>query len=351
MSGIALTGLRRAAHLIGLIAGAHALLGMTCGPIAPVVDMGPNLYECGCVCGDNYGGYQDTFVFVCAYPDNVSNACSAGCPGGCVYSGNYDLNKANYCAENQEGQAVAGGQPNASEASLDPSSSLATINYWGQPATTFVRGDVKLTGGCDRGTCSISLDTVYLVPDDFSVVEGNGRETKVTDILVLNDRPLIGTQTDTFFTIPSAGLHLMVGGSTNGVSKAVALSPGQDLHGFYEPSSGRFGLYAHFAAGTNLDLTFDLQGQATSRPPVADAGAPQTVRGDPSRATVILDGTRSYDADGDLTEIAWFEGTTYLGSGERLEVVLGAGAHTLTAVALDATGKWSTAETTVTVVR
>lgn len=63
---------------------------------------------------------------------------------------------------------------------------------------------------------------------------------------------------------------------------------------------------------------------------------------------MLLDGTGSSDLDNDLTEIAWYEGTTYLGS-IAPTVNFSTGVHHVTAYAIDATQKWTSAKMKVIV--
>lgn len=329
-------------------------------PIIALPPVGENLYSCLCVCG-NAGTIQDVVVYVCADDlTEAGNACHSACvaqscdlaqtpPGPDVidYEG---------CSTGSEEQAykAAGGIPNSSEASLDyPNVSHATLTYFGHgPTTIEVGGDVKFTGGCESGTCPISFNLMYFTPDDFTITDTNNTQIQVTDVYILNDGEMAGSQTDTLFTIPSTQVRLLVNGYMNTVKQSLVFSPAQDVSGYYVPSTGEFSLSAHFFSGTDLDLELDLEGAATSRPPVAHAGSPQqaTANAVTGTARVTLNGSGSSDLDGDLVEIAWFEGSTYLGSGTTLGVYFGVGAHTVTAVAIDATDKWNSADTTVTVV-
>ncbi|WP_224363644.1 PKD domain-containing protein [Hyalangium versicolor] len=65
-------------------------------------------------------------------------------------------------------------------------------------------------------------------------------------------------------------------------------------------------------------------------PPVANAGLDQTVPPTAAVVRVTLDGTGSLDADGDVLDYAWSEGSTVLGRGARASVDLPVGKHTLT---------------------
>src|SRR5437667_8709737 len=69
------------------------------------------------------------------------------------------------------------------------------------------------------------------------------------------------------------------------------------------------------------------------RPPVADAGPDQvTYAGLDGKATVILDGSKSRDPDGDTLSFAWawaIGATAYLSNGVTLTIELPVGVHTV----------------------
>gem|GEM_PF-2609465 len=96
----------------------------------------------------------------------------------------------------------------------------------------------------------------------------------------------------------------------------------------------------------------------TNAPPVADAGADQSVvQTGANGATVSLDGSASTDAsstnppdlDDDIASYEWKEGSTVLGSGETLNVLLAVGEHTITLTVTDSQGAADTDTVVVTV--
>jgi len=327
------------------------------GPI--LVNNGSDRWQCACLCGNASVSKQEV-VEVCADDDfEALEACNEGCLaiGTCIFTGTKAKLDENYCpATGGEPYSLSGGVPNSSEASFG-SGNFATVTYLGQPSMTVdVVGDVSFTGGCETGTCPIVFNRMYFATDDFSVTAPDNTTISVSDVFILNNGLIAGTQTNSDFTIPSSQVSLIVNGYANAAQYSLVFfpDPSQGVSGFYEPSSGKFNLSAHFFQGGGLlDLEFELEGEATSRPPVANAGPPQTVFADPvtETAEVTLDGSGSSDLDNDLEKIHWYEGTTYLGSGTDLEVEFGVGTHTVTAVAIDATDKYHTADTTVTVTR
>src|ERR1043166_270667 len=87
-----------------------------------------------------------------------------------------------------------------------------------------------------------------------------------------------------------------------------------------------FALFALLLAGSSVAALSD-------HPPVADASAtlPLAVSPNGTNATVILDGSRSSDPDGDLLQYAWYEAgaSTALASGVRATRLLPLGMHRL----------------------
>lgn len=74
-------------------------------------------------------------------------------------------------------------------------------------------------------------------------------------------------------------------------------------------------------------------------PPVADAGEDQTVEATSSSgAQVTLDGSGSYDPQGDPLVYSWAENSTEITTGESPEVTLGLGVHTIELTVTDPNG-------------
>ncbi len=319
----------------------------------PPYGSGGQVWNCGCACPD---AFQDFEAKVCG---NDAYQASGNCVGRCSQSGCFKAYVHGPTGESGcggiEGQGLwSGPGPKSSEVKLDPENSFADVTLWGEPATVRMGGEASFTGGCETGRCSIDFQHIYLAPGDFSLRGPEGTEIVVKDLTLLNSGVIAGTQVDGVFAIPSEQLSLLVNGNVNGASRSyqLTLDRGQEFSGFYVPSTGKFGITARFLdEGESIELALDIRGRATARPPVADAGRPQEVVADrgSGAARVTLDGSASIDFDDDLAEIQWFEGDRRLGSGARLDVELGVGRHTLTAMAIDATEKIDTADTDVTV--
>ena len=355
MKKIVFEGLRGIVKLAGLVGMAGLFVAGTCTP----PPAGPDLYTCTARCQDGTGpDYLKSSDGYCSDSANYQSDCTQLLTNGGTACNTYTyvLVQAGGCpGGTAQGYGLSGGVHNSSEASLDYDESFATLSYNGQPEMILhVSGDVKFTGGCERVSCGISFNHMRFTTDDFSVTV-SGTVYQVTDILILNDGVMAGSQAANSFSIPSAQVKMVVNADKDGVHHVLEYTPvsGQNLTGFYRPSTGEFRLSGHFysTSGTASDLQLDLHGTAWSRPPVANAGPDQTVVRNPltNLASLTLNGSGSSDLDSDLMEIRWYEGSTYLGSGTTKAVTLGLGTHTVTAMAIDATGKSSTDTVTVTV--
>ena len=87
-------------------------------------------------------------------------------------------------------------------------------------------------------------------------------------------------------------------------------------------------------------------------PPVADAGDDMTiVSNEDSKADVILDGSKSYDPDGEIVSWSWISETgRVLGEAPMIKVRLTQGTHSFSLSVIDNKGAKSTSKMTVRVV-
>ena len=89
--------------------------------------------------------------------------------------------------------------------------------------------------------------------------------------------------------------------------------------------------------------------RAINLPPVADAGDDITVEADDeSKAEVMLDGSRSYDPDGDIASWAWEdERQRVIGHRDRIRVKLAKGVHVFYLTVTDDKGSATKSSITV----
>jgi FG-GAP repeat len=249
------------------------------------------------------------------------------------------------------------GVPQSTDASLNSATSTATLTYFGQQITIPVSGSVEFTGGCS-GNCNVSFTAISLspagvtAPGQLSLPAEDGQPAMtLTNVTVMNIGTVAATQIDEQLSIPAQGALFNVSAVVNGVLQAATFTPQQSITGSYNPSTGQFTLAGDLLSGSSFGLSFSLVNATIARPPIANAGAAQTVTVPPtaSSGTADLNGSLSSDPDGNLSHIDWYEGSTYLGTGTQLYHVFSLGVHTVTAYVWDTTDKWSSATTTVTV--
>jgi hypothetical protein len=100
----------------------------------------------------------------------------------------------------------------------------------------------------------------------------------------------------------------------------------------------------------NTQTGGDTDGDCNA-PPVANAGADQTVECAGGSTSVFLDGSASFDPDGDTPlTYEWREGVTVLGTGVTLNTSLPFGSHTITLKVTDPSGAFNEDTVTVNVV-
>jgi hypothetical protein len=87
-----------------------------------------------------------------------------------------------------------------------------------------------------------------------------------------------------------------------------------------------------------------------NRPPVADAGLNQTNECAGGQTSVLLDGSKSFDPDGDALTYVWSEGAAALGTNAIQSALFTYGLHTVTLTVTDPNGLSSTASVIVAIV-
>jgi hypothetical protein len=105
------------------------------------------------------------------------------------------------------------------------------------------------------------------------------------------------------------------------------------------------------APSVEADLLEDLSAsaRAINLPPIADAGDEKTTEADDDgTATILLDGSRSYDPDGSIESWAWQDAKgRVIGHTPQLNVRLPKGVHSFELTVTDDRGASVTAITTV----
>jgi hypothetical protein len=347
-------GLRRGL-CVGTVALAAALNVVGCGPDWNPPPPGPTEYKCTCECQNAVGllSYPDTIF--CTSPQFAQASCAEYCAvqeGQDLVCNDLPVVDRGQCGSTTpSGQIVStGGDPAATEVTVDPTYSVSNVHHFGSTANPTLHGAVDFTGGCEMGICQILFNRILLKPNNFSLTVA-GMPVDVENVTIESIGSINVIEDDGEFIISAQQLSVLVNGDVEGNHQTLVVNPDQDVSGFYLPSTGMFGLSGSFALSQDLSVDFSFETTLMARPPLVDRGPTQvqTVRADSTGyASVLLDGTGSHDLDNDLTEIAWYEGTTYLGS-IAPTVNFPQGVHHLTAYAIDATQKWSSAKMKVIV--
>ena len=134
------------------------------------------------------------------------------------------------------------------------------------------------------------------------------------------------------------------------------LLPAESVHqlevAFNPSSSGQKTAVLQVNYGANGTLTINLEaGGSNGTPPVANAGADQTLTdtdGNGSEA-VTLDGSASSDSDGTITAYAWSENGNPIATGVNPKVDLGVGTHTITLTVTDDENATDTDQVIITI--
>jgi len=89
-----------------------------------------------------------------------------------------------------------------------------------------------------------------------------------------------------------------------------------------------------------------------NQPPIANAGPNQPVLDvdDNGSEVVTLDGSRSADLDGTITNWSWAEGSAAIGTGETLDATFGVGIHVVTLIVTDNGGATDPDSVVITVI-
>jgi probable HAF family extracellular repeat protein len=251
-----------------------------------------------------------------------------------------------------------------------PSSSALAVNSAGQVTGDSDTADFQnhaflFSGGVmsDVGTLGGSFSTPNGLNDLGQVVGDSSTSNNVaTHAFVYSGGQMFDLGTLNGGDSSAAGINnsgQVVGQSTDSTGTRAFLSRNgvmTDLNTLLPANSGWVLLTADFIndagqiAGSgvfNGNYTSYLFTPAGNHPPVANAGAAQTVE---CPASAMLDGSGSSDPDGDVLTYEWRENGAILATGMKPSVALSMGAHVITLAVTDPHGASAQASVTVTVV-
>ncbi|MCG8698568.1 MAG: sulfatase-like hydrolase/transferase [Bacteroidales bacterium] len=105
------------------------------------------------------------------------------------------------------------------------------------------------------------------------------------------------------------------------------------------------------AATSNIAIETTPKCSIGNKPPVANAGADQTLIDNDNNGSeiVILDGSGSYDSDGSITSYVWSIGNTQIATGVNPIVTLNTGVHSITLVVTDDKGDSNSNQVIITI--
>jgi hypothetical protein len=250
-----------------------------------------------------------------------AQACGAACGGSGCGLINSAINPTQACTLHSPPRVMAGLVPGSTQIAIDPNLSVAVLTISGTPAQVRPSGTVRFTGGdCQGESCPIEINWLKVDFPGFSI-DGHG----VDQGGVLSDGRWQGTKaSDNGFVLDRSTILATANGEIDSDHSASEFFPNDSLTGSYNVATGAFTL-----VGTNLvstvgdgTVSFVLQGTASARPPIADAGPNQTLscNAGTGGALVTLDGSATTDPDGDLQAITWRTAGNVLGQGTTLNV-------------------------------
>lgn len=297
------------------------------GAVFNYIDSGPTFIHCtfignrsiNGVAGAMYNRYSNATLFGCLFSGNV-----AATMGGAV--ANYDadprLTNCTFSANDApQGKAVAcepGGVTNLSHVII------TSCILWDGTDEIFKDPDSQVdveysdVQGGAAGTGNINADPLFVSAAGFDGVPG----TEDDDLRLNAGSPCIDAGAN--YGIP-VGITVDLAGATRRVD-----DPATPDTGAGAPPIVDMGAYEYQAGGGP---------GPGNHPPVANAGPDQTVWAGPDgNAYVTLDGSGSYDPDGDSLAYIWtwtIDGNPYQAFGVNPTILLPVGQHIITLVVFD----------------
>jgi hypothetical protein len=210
-------------------------------------------------------------------------------------------------------------------------------------------GSLLFSGGvCPGNNCTIQIDRMTLNVPPFTA---QGRS--VGPGTVVNTQAIVGTKDElerVTFAPPASTFFATA--TVDGVQSAGELLEPPLLRGSYSPATGALQINGSFVdPSTGASLAIQFQGSATARPPIANAGADQTVAcpATGGLATVSVSGAGTIDPEGNSMTFAWAENGIVLATTSVASLSLTSGSHNLVLTATDSTGRVNQDDVVVTV--
>ena len=310
-------------------------VGQVCADPPPSNSLQAITDACADTCGENYRIWG---VFVSSSPPFVSFTQNADCQIQQIEDTGIG------CTDPIQN---AGHGPAQSRAEIGAGSTgSVTVNSVGSASTT-PSGFMRYSVGQCNGTCAFQVVELALTSGTFSL-GGND----VTNLRIDNEGNAGGTIDQAgHFTIPTSGLQITANFDYQGDHGSSTLLSSDPVTGTIDPVTGAVSLGGAF---TNSDgqVTLDLEGDVTSRPPHAVITAPATAECNLHHfGSATLDGSASTGGTSPIAAYRWtVEPNTLLGLTATTTAVLPLGPSGVLLTVTDQAGAADSVSATVTVV-
>lgn len=222
-----------------------------------------------------------------------------------------------------------------------------------------IEGSVALTGtSCSEGPCPVEMTMlqVTLIGPDGLTMAGES----VSEVVLVNRSPAQGSiDSDGAMRFNNATVELTIAATVSGDRTTLRFVPANEPIGFLDTDNGMLTLSGAASGGVRYrnhelqaTLHFSLGGEILALPPTADPGSRQVVDCIPSTGlgVAVLDGSASYDSDGQVVSWLWQLPDSGVAFGETTTVGLGVGPHPILLNVRDDDGLSHSAETWVEVI-
>lgn len=266
-----------------------------------------------------------------------------------------DISLSNYCegACTEPVGSTTGPLVSGTSWKIDPARSSMTVESGLRSTTASLEGHFFTGQACDG--CPIEIQTLSSTAAPFTI-----RDYHFTNARIWLNHPVAAQRTDGGYVIPPRAARVDVswtvnghlGGVTETISREVAISIGAD-------GSMSFGTSIDLGDRTSISFSV-VATMEVNLPPVLSVLAPGTAEcASPAGTLVHLDGSGSYDPEGEPLELYWVENfrdgdadtqAIVHAQGPMADVVLSLGHHALALYAFDASGAEAIARTSIDIV-